>query len=60
MRKIKKIILSVLFLLLMLEVGLLAGDTYIYVKNKAAKNNINGKIICKIDSLINFSGIASQ
>jgi hypothetical protein len=56
----KKIIAAVMFLLIMLEIGLLAGDTYIYSKYKVAKNNVNGKIICFVDNLINFSGMASK
>jgi hypothetical protein len=59
-KKFRKLIVPILFLFLMLEVGLLVGDTYIYCKYKVAKNSVNGRIICEIDNLINFSGMASK
>lgn len=58
--KFKKIILIVLFLSFALEGGLLVGDTYIYCKHKVSKITINGRIIAKLDNLINFSGMASK
>ena len=56
----KKILLYTIGILITLELGMLAGDTYIYCKYKTSKTNINGQIVCKIDNLINFSGMASK
>jgi hypothetical protein len=58
--KFKKIILIVLVLSFALEGGFLIGNTYIYCKHKVSKTTINGKIIAKLDNLINFSGMASK
>ena len=56
----KKILLYTIGFLITLELGVLGTDTYIYCKYKTSKININGQIICKIDNLINFSGMASS
>jgi len=56
----KKISLTIICILIAVELGFLVGDTYIYCKYRSAKLSTNGKIICEIDNLINFSGMASS
>lgn len=60
MKKFKKLIVSFLLLVLVAEFGALVGEGYTYKKYKFSSANINGKIVCKIDNLINFSGMASK
>jgi uncharacterized protein YneF (UPF0154 family) len=57
MKRFKNIILSIFFIAFMLEAGLLVGEFYIYNKYKTAHLNINGRIVCELDNLINFSGL---
>lgn len=59
-KKLKKSLLIITCVALAIEIGVLAGDTYIYCKYKTSKLNLNGRIISEIDNFINFSGMASR
>ena len=60
MKKIKKFIIMVLIFAVTIEAGALVGEGYTYKKYGFASRNTNGRIVCEIDNLINFSGIASS
>ncbi len=60
MKKFKKFIVAILIVGFTLELGLLIGDGFTYNKYKYASLNLNGKIVCEVDNLINFSGMASH
>lgn len=57
MKKIRKIIVLILIIGITLETGALISEGYTYKKYRYSSLNLNGKIICKIDDLINFSGM---
>jgi len=60
MKKFKKFIIMVLIFAVTIESGALVGEAYSYKKNKYCKGTVNGRIVAKIDNLINFSGMASK
>jgi hypothetical protein len=35
-------------------------ETYNYVRTKSAHLTVNGRIVCEIDNLTNFSGMATR
>lgn len=60
MKKFKKIMVLILIFGVILEGGLLVRETYTYINYKYCHFSINGRIVAKVDNLINFSGMASK
>jgi hypothetical protein len=60
MKKFKKLIVGFLILLFVAECGAIVGEGITYNKYGFASTNINGRIVCEADNLINFSKWASK
>jgi hypothetical protein len=60
MKKYKRIVLSILLSVFILEGNMLGMETYNYVRTKSAHLTVNGRIVCEIDNLTNFSGMATR